>query len=390
MKKKKKVFIALILLLLIIIISTIGLFAFLKTEKIAFYIQGKEATELSKEVEYQDTIDYSPKAIKLSAKRNNVNITNEIKYKKVKIDKLKTYPITYQVGDTKFMYKMKVVDTTAPILTGESTVTLKQGETFDQAILNLKAIDNFDKDISDQITCKDTVDTSIPKEYPLLYTVKDSSGNTSKLEVMVIVEAKEIVNNETNQANSAGSSNSQPSGINIVSNPNDITVMINKQNKLPDGWAPSDLTSIGNNHYLRYEAAISLNQMRQDAMNSGIPFNVVSSYRTQAYQANLYNNYYANDPINAPFYSALPRTSEHELGLAIDVSYDYALHDDLQNSSLGQWLAAHAHEYGWIMRYPYGKTNITGYVFEAWHYRYVGVNLATALRNSGLTMEEYY
>lgn len=390
--KKKGILIITILITIVIIILTVAFLIFDKRNTITFYIDGKKVENYNQKVEYSDTIDYSTEAIKLTAKKNNKDITKQIKYNKVKITKLKTYKITYEVEGKQFIYEMKVIDTSAPEITGEASYTMKQDETFDQANLNLIAIDNFDKDISDKITTKDNVDTTTPGEYTLTFKVSDSSNNTAEFKSVVTVLAKENTansSNETKQTNGENSNNTQPS-INIVSNPYDITVLINKYNYLPDGWSPNDLVSIGGNHYLRAEAANALNQMKQAATNSGITFNVVSSYRSQAYQTNLYNNYYAIDPVNAPFYSAYPRTSEHELGLAIDISYDYSLHSDLQNSALGQWMANHAHEYGWIMRYPYGKTNITGYVFEAWHYRYVGTQLASKLRNSGLTMEELY
>lgn len=383
---KKKGIIIIILITILIILITAAFLIFNNKNKITFYINGKEFESYSQKVEYSDNIDYSTNAIKLTAKKNETDITKQIKYNKIKITKLKTYKITYEVEGKQFVYEMEVVDTSAPEITGETTYTMKQDETFDQANLKLIAIDNFDKEISDKITTEDNVDTSTPGEYTLTFKVSDSSNNTAEFKCIVTVEAKEEKTNNPVKENN----NYTQSNINIVNNPNDITVMINKYNYLPDGWAPNDLVSIGGNHYLRAEAASSLNQMRQAAINSGIPFNVVSSYRSQAYQTSLYNNYFAVDPINAPFYSAYPRTSEHELGLAIDISYDYSLHSDLQNSALGQWMMQHAHEYGWIMRYPYGKTDITGYVFEAWHYRYVGTSLATQLRNNGLTMEEFY
>ncbi len=165
---------------------------------------------------------------------------------------------------------------------------------------------------------------------------------------------------------------------------------MNKKNRLPDDWAPSDLVSIGGGQYLREEAASAYYNLKAAAEAAGYTFNVISSYRTKETQQTLYNNYMAQDPEGAPYLSAYPRASEHELGLTIDISPDWSLHYDLLETDLGKWMTAHAHEYGWILRYPEGKTDITGYVFEAWHYRYVGVEAATKIKESGLTMEEYY
>lgn len=176
--------------------------------------------------------------------------------------------------------------------------------------------------------------------------------------------------------------------------PTSVTCLVNKQFSLKDGWEPGDLVTISNHlpgdFYLRKEAAEAFETMKKAAQEDGITINVTSAYRTQAYQENLYKRYMASDPDNAPFYSAKARTSEHELGLAMDISYDNALHHDLQTSSLGEWMNTNGYQYGWIMRYPDDKIDITGYIFEAWHYRYVGPSLAAALHSSGLTLEEYY
>ena len=88
----------------------------------------------------------------------------------------------------------------------------------------------------------------------------------------------------------------------------------------------------------------------------------------------------------ADTYSARPGHSEHQTGLAIDLN---DVTDNFGNSREGKWVAAHCHEYGFIIRYPKGKQKITGYMYEPWHVRYVGVKLATKIHDSGLTLEEY-
>lgn len=192
------------------------------------------------------------------------------------------------------------------------------------------------------------------------------------------------------QPGGSGNSYPRPAGVNVVSDPSSITTVVNKQNFLPEGWTPPDLVSVGGGQSLRAEAATALSNLRAAAKADGYTFNVISGYRTKQTQASLYSNYMAQDPEGAPYLSAYPRSSEHELGLAMDISPDWSLHYDLLQTGLGQWMTAHAHEYGWILRYPEGKTGVTGYVFEAWHYRYVGVDLATKIKNSGLTLEEYF
>ena len=211
-------------------------------------------------------------------------------------------------------------------------------------------------------------------------------------------EGEEEISSEAENGGSTNSGSSQntgdsyprPAGTSVVSNPESITVLVNKANFLPEGWAPSDLVSVGGGQQLRAEAATALNSLKAAAKADGYTFNVISGYRTKETQISLYSNYMAQDPKGAPYLSAYPRSSEHELGLAMDISPDWSLHYDLLETGLGKWMTAHAHEYGWILRYPEGKTGVTGYVFEAWHYRYVGKSLAAEIKSSGLTLEEYY
>ncbi len=363
-------------------ILALGLSACTSQSEVVFKIDGQEKQSDKKTIEYEKDLSFTPKDIGLTAYLDKENITKKITYKKVKINELKTYKIKYQVNNQTFTYEIKVVDTTAPTIHVED-LTLAFGTSFSYDMLDVLISDNFDHDLNGKIQFSGDVDTNKAGSYPIKIQVKDRSGNQAKTTVNVLV--KENYQSPTPSQNQQTSQN-----ISTVSNPSSIQVLINKNHKLPDDYAPNDLVNLEGNHYLRQEAATQFITMKNMAATDGINMNLVSSYRTKEYQANLYNNYYASDPINAPFYSALPRTSEHELGLAVDISYDYALHEDLQNSSLGKWMANNAHKYGWIMRYPYGKSNVTGYIFEAWHYRYVGVDLATKLKNSNLTLEEYY
>lgn len=370
-----------ILLIPLIGLGIFGGYQYHQANRVVFYFNDEAAVSAVGEIEIQETLDLSAEAIGLRAEKGNQDITDQIIVPDVVINELKTYSLVYEVEGVEFGYELSVYDHTAPLITYTSNYTLMQDEPFELKQLDIKAIDNYDGDISDRVVVSGSVDVSIPADYELQLEVSDSSGNKAEANAIVHIEALPVNEPPTDLIDPV---------VNVVSDPDSITVMINKQNMLPNGWVPTDLVSIGNNHTLRAEAADALQQMRSSAENSGIIFNVISSYRTQEYQTNLYNRYMASDPYNAPYYSAYPRTSEHELGLAIDISYDSALHNDLDQSALGQWMAEHAHEYGWIMRYPAYKTEVTGYYFEAWHWRYVGVELAQALHSSNLCMEEYY
>ena len=112
-----------------------------------------------------------------------------------------------------------------------------------------------------------------------------------------------------------------------------------------------------------------------------------SAFRSYDYQNTLYNNYvswYGKE--QADTFSARAGYSEHQTGLAIDVN---TIDDSFAYTPEAVWLAQHAHEYGFIIRYPKGKESITGYQYEPWHIRYLGIETATAVYNSGLTLEEY-
>ena len=114
---------------------------------------------------------------------------------------------------------------------------------------------------------------------------------------------------------------------------------------------------------------------------------LLSGYRSFDYQDKLYRKYAAADGVAAAnTYSAWPGHSEHQTGLAFDIG---SINNNYGNTPAGKWLAAHAHEYGFIIRYPKGKEGVTGYQYEPWHVRYLGVELATKVYESGLCLEEY-
>lgn len=177
-------------------------------------------------------------------------------------------------------------------------------------------------------------------------------------------------------------------------------VIANKKHKLPDGYEPSDLVSltvpVTYEMYMRSEAANALSQMFAAANATGLNPVATSAYRSEAYQRELYDSYVQRDGQEAAdTYSSRPGYSDHQTGLTADItcaSISYKLNTSFEDTAEGQWLAQHAHEYGFIMRYPNGKEAITGYTYEPWHFRYIGVEEATAIYNTdpNMTMEEYY
>jgi D-alanyl-D-alanine carboxypeptidase len=171
-------------------------------------------------------------------------------------------------------------------------------------------------------------------------------------------------------------------------------VVVNKQNPLrPASFAPTDLTSIGNGQLARAETARSLTTLLQAAQTQGHTVYVLSGYRSYATQSAVYNNYVRNDgQANADTYSARPGHSEHQTGLAVDVGNGTCnLLACFGNTEAGKWLNSNAHRYGFIIRYPSGKQKTTGYQYEPWHLRYVGIELATEMQAKNIqTLEEFF
>lgn len=391
MKKINKKFLLIsAIIAIILVIAAIFIYLNFNKSKIEFYLDDKKTNSYTNKVDYQKSMDFSPEQIKLVAKKDGKDITKTITYNAPKIKELGEYKIEYKADSEVFTYKPTIIDKEIPKITAKADLNLNIGDEYTDAKLEISAIDNFDGDISKNVKVEGVVDTKIAKDYPLTLTVKDTSNNEATLKITVHVLDKPSSSNNppvSNPVNTASNSKQ-------VVDPNSISVLVNKWNSLPDGWAPNDLVQIENNiagtYYLRSEASSSFSRMMNAAKSDGVIINVVSAYRTQAYQQNLFDNYYKSDPQNAETYSARSRRSEHELGLAIDISYDMQLHEYLASTTIGQWMNENAHKYGWIMRYPEGKTDITGYMFEAWHYRYLGTEIANKVKTSGKTLEEYF
>jgi len=181
----------------------------------------------------------------------------------------------------------------------------------------------------------------------------------------------------------------------VAANPEDITVLINKYYSIPSDYVP-DLVMAGSSagQYLRTEADDAWDLMRAACQaDSGEVLYLVSGYRSWATQTYSFTHAIERRVIDKVCEkNAYQGRSEHCLGLALDINIasDPEIRDEFAESTAGQWVNEHGHEYGFILRYPREKGSITGYGYEAWHYRYVGVELATALFESGQTLEEYY
>jgi zinc D-Ala-D-Ala carboxypeptidase len=141
-------------------------------------------------------------------------------------------------------------------------------------------------------------------------------------------------------------------------------------------------------------AKAALVKMLEAGKVAGYEYDAFSGFRSYEYQTTLYNRYVNRDgKENADRYSARPGYSEHQTGLAFDIGekgrQDLWLTAEFGETPAGQWLMNNAHHYGFILRYPLGKEHITGFMYESWHYRYVGIEQATVIYNEKTTLEEY-
>lgn len=180
----------------------------------------------------------------------------------------------------------------------------------------------------------------------------------------------------------------------LIQNPESIDVLVNKYYTLGADYVPelvkmAPAYANSSNSYMHPEAYAWFVKMADAARAQGLQLRSVSAYRSYASQKSIYQRY-VNEygTSSADIYSARPGHSEHQTGLAVDINVARRT-AHFENTQHYQWLSENSWKYGFILRYPQNKRSITGFIFEPWHYRYVGLELAKAVSESGLTLEEY-
>lgn len=155
-------------------------------------------------------------------------------------------------------------------------------------------------------------------------------------------------------------------------------LIVNKTYGLPPSYGPGQLTD---------ETFAAFLAMQADALKKGLYLYISSGYRSYSTQRSLYERYAWQDGMAlADRYSARPGYSEHQTGLALDLN---TVAESFGNSAEGRWVAKNCYKYGFILRYPKEKEAVTGYMYEPWHLRYLGTDLAARVYKSGLCLEEY-
>ena len=373
--KKKKITIFSIIFILIIGLF-IGWYLFYKSKILIINIKKNIEININEEVYNTDYIK-SINNGKLLSKKELID-TSVLGSKKITI-KVKDYFNRKK----NYTYTVNIIDKEPPTIEFKNSISITEGDKID-LLKDVKATDNSKEDI--KVSIEGDYDINKPNKYELYYVAKDSSNNEKKEKFTLEVKKKEVVivdNTNTTFTTSKGYSGEVKNGITYI----DGVLIANKTYKLPSTYYPGGLTSNTQNAF---------NNLKNDASKEGYNLFVGSGFRSYNDQKYIYNNYVATDgQANADTYSARAGHSEHQTGLAFDVcDYNVAacITSAFDNTDQAKWINDNCYKYGLIIRYPKGKTNETGYMYESWHLRYVGVDLATKLYNKGnwITLEDYY
>lgn len=297
---------------------------------------------------------------------------------------IKTYPTidTMRLGEQKIVYDLEkdkaqnevsytinVVDTKAPkIVLTTDVIEIGRNQEFHIQDYIVEISDPIDGNLvlyekgehKGTYTFVDSVDVTTTGEYEIKINATDKNGNVSTQTVKVLVK---------DQINPSNPTEVKPTYIKGI-------LLVNKEYGIPPSLGGENAS-----------ANAALYQLQQSAASAGFDLPLLSGYRSYEYQVSLYNSYVERDGQEAADrYSARPGHSEHQTGLCFDVG---SIDNDYGETNAGKWLAQHAHEYGFIIRFPEGKEHITGYMYEPWHVRFVGSEVAKEIYKQNITLEEY-
>ncbi len=371
MKKKGVCLLIVLVSLLVIVVAAL----FMKTYKVEVLFKEDRTVILNEEVSNLSFVD---KVIggTLKSKEEMIDTTSLGK-KDIYIVVTNRYGKEYT-----YQYTVSVVDLEKPVISYKKEMQIEVGSQID-LLKDVKVEDNSKEEIKASV--EGEYDITKVGEYSIYYIAKDSSGNETKEEATLKVIAKKVVTNNTsttsNNTNttfktSKGYQGVIKNGVTYI----DGILIANKTYSLPSNYG-SGLTS---------QTLNAFNKMKEAAKNDGLNIYISSGFRSYQRQKTLYNNYVARDgKAAADRYSARPGYSEHQTGLAFDVNTVSSAFNDTKEA---KWLSNNCYKYGFILRYPKDKESETGYIYESWHFRYVGEELASKLYNDGnwITLESYF
>ena len=316
----------------------------------------------------------------------DINSDIEIEWKDIDTEDNKIYKAGIYYGsfiydNDKMNITLVVVDNTPPVIDGVKDYEMLAYEAVPDFLDGVTASDNSMEDIV--VTIDGKYDSEKPGTYVMHYKASDSSGNTTSKEFKLVVKENSNVKiSKTKKGNTI----KNYYGVTYIDN----VIIANKTYSLPSNFVPNNLVTI--NGYIRIVDYVkdAYNELKSDSSVLGLNIYASSGYRSYSDQKYIYDNYVRIDGIDkADTYSARAGYSEHQTGLAIDLN---TVDMSFDGTSESNWLKDNCWKYGFIIRYPKDKENITGYMYEPWHIRYVGKELARVLYNNGswLSLEEYY
>ena len=385
MKKRKKKIVILILLIIILIILTILLIQhlLLKNDKNIF-----SSINNYKEENYNLYVSYYDKNNDLD-KEEIVNFINYCSQSNIdcvnSYDKLIEY---YTLDDFKLENLDKYVNFKNKYSTIENSNIIK--------LINNELEEYIENSNTDQ-SLKDENNKDYIVNF-LLNLINEKYYKKDNLERYVNyysknnnLTSKEIVTNVNSNLDTTFYENYESTDTS-----KNTLMIVNKHYKIENNYKPGNLVTVLSEHgypnKIRADVYEEFKKMYNAAKNDNVSIFIASPYRSYSDQNALYTYYVNTDgKKNADTYSARPGFSEHHTGLAMDLIPEYGLDlDTFENSDGFKWMQENAYKYGFILRYPKDKEYITGYIYEPWHYRYVGISAATTIKNEGLTFEEYY
>lgn len=354
-------------------VRTIKQFGFCTNEKDKYvkyhkkgYVKYKLKGNDTVKLKYKDNYDEKYITFKINNKTSrNVYISSNLN-----TNKIGTYLVKYKLNlykDNNIILYRKIIvyDDEKPVikLNGEDKITITYGSYYNEE--GFSATDNYDGNITNKVIVKDDINTKKNGTYKISYKVSDSSNNVSKVYRTVVVTDEKKVSKSPNVT--------VKDGITYI----DGILIVNKEYSLPKNYNPG----------VNEEALKNLKQMQADAKAVGLNIPLISGYRSYETQEKLYKKYVLKDgEKNASTYSAKAGNSEHQTGLAFDIG---SVDRSFEGTDEAKWISENAHLYGFIVRYPKGKTSVTGYIYEPWHVRYLGKKIAKKVYESKLTLEEY-
>ncbi len=368
--KLKKEVIVLCTLIIILVVGVLLYFVIFKVGKVKVMLSSNLTTEIHEDVNVMSFVQ-DVKHGEIISQDEKID-TSTLGEKEIHL-KIKNE----QGNEEDYTFKVQVVDTTKPVITSGDSLTVLVGTDI-ELLKDVMVTDNSGEEIDVKVNGE--YDINQVGDYALQYVAEDSSQNETiqdfTLHIIERPNEREEIPEDYTFTTSKGFKGEVKNGITYI----DGIIVVNKTYPIP--------SSYGNG--LLEETKQAFQEMNSDALPLGLNLYISSGYRSYSLQEDLYSGYVLRDGKEAAdTYSARAGHSEHQTGLAFDLN---SISDEFTNTPEGKWVHENAWRYGLILRYPYGKDDITGYKHESWHLRYVGKELAEKLYNNGdwITLEEYF